>query len=165
MNSWRLKLIKPAATATNTVVILINQTSQLWVLANIYFVLGDTNRMVIKLKDAIVNEASLDFEIDGIATINWSGQCSEVLDFTGSTIEDTVQPTDGDTTNDGSAIAVGDVWLDSDDSHRLYVLTNVTASSEATAYVDEGTDSSSNFIRNRLTTLTVTGTQDPTGFG
>lgn len=132
---------------------------------NIYFVMGDSSRMVMKLKDAVVNEAGIDFEIDGIATINWSGQCAEVIDFTGSTIEDTVQPTDGDTTNDSSAIAVGDVWLDSNDGHRLYVLTNVGASNEAsTSYVNEAITSSSNFIRNRLTTLTVTPTtQDPDG--
>ena len=132
---------------------------------NIYFVMGDSSRMVMKLKDAVVNEAGIDFEIDGIATINWSGQCAEVIDFTGSTIEDTVQPTDGDSTNDASAIAVGDVWLDSNDGHRLYVLTNVGASSEAsTSYVNEAIGSSSNFIRNRLTTLTVTPTtQDPDG--
>ena len=46
---------------------------------NIYFVLGDADRSVYKLKDGVVNEATIDFEIDGIATINWSGQCSEVL--------------------------------------------------------------------------------------
>ena len=126
--------------------------------ANIYFVLGDTNRTVIKLKDAIVNEASLDFEIDGIATINWSGQCSEVLDFTGSVHEDNALPANGDDTIDGTDIAVGDVWLDADGGHRLYVMTNVTSGSEAaTSYVNEKTLDTTNFIRNRLTTLTVDG--------
>lgn len=158
-------VITPAATSTGTVVSFDQSNKSTLGTCNIYFVMGDSSRMVMKLKDAVVNEASLDFEIDGIATIGWSGQCAEVIDFTGSTIEDTVQPTDGDTTNDGTAIAVGDVWLDSNDSHRLYVLTNVTGSSEAsTTYIDEGTDSTSNFIRNRLTTLTVTPTtQDPDG--
>jgi len=126
---------------------------------NIYFVMGDANRTVMKLKDAVVNEAGIDFEIDGIATINWSGQCSEVLDFTGSVIEQNALPTDGDTTIDTSAIAVGDVWLDADDNHRLYVLTNVGAGTEAaTAHpIIEGITDTSNFIRNRLTTLAVDG--------
>jgi len=126
---------------------------------NIYFVMGDANRTVMKLKDAVVNEAGIDFEIDGIATINWSGQCSEVLDFTGSAIEQNALPTDGDTTIDGSAIAVGDVWLDADDNHRLYVLTNVGSGTEAsTAHpIIEGITDTSNFIRNRLTTLAVDG--------
>lgn len=123
---------------------------------NIYFVLGDDNRSVVKLKDSVVNEATIDFDIDGIATINWSGLCSEVLDFTGSTIEDTVQPTDGDTTQDGTAIAIGDVWLDSNDGYRLYVLTNVTDGSEAsTDYRNEDINETDNFIRNRLTQLDI----------
>lgn len=127
--------------------------------ANIYFVMGDANRTVMKLKDAVVNEASIDFEIDGIATIAWSGQCSEVVDFTANTIEAASLPSNGDLAISGSAVAVGDVWLDSDDSHRLYVMTNVTSSSEAsTTYpINEKTSDTSNFIRNRLTTLTVNG--------
>lgn len=129
--------------------------------ANIYFVLGDSSRTVIKLKDAVVNEASIDFEIDGIATINWSGQCSEVLDFTGSTIESDSEPNNGDTTQDGSALAVGDVWLDSNSTpktHRLFVCTNSGSNTEAfTAYVNEAITDSDNFIRNRLTSLTIDG--------
>ena len=89
--------------------------------ANIYFVMGDANRTVMKLKDAVVNEASIDFEIDGIATIAWSGQCSEVVDFTANTIEAATLPSNGDLAISGNAVAVGDVWLDSDDTHRLYV--------------------------------------------
>lgn len=129
--------------------------------ANIYFVLGDSSRTVIKLKDAVVNEASIDFEIDGIATINWSGQCSEVLDFTGSTIESDAEPNNGDTTQDGSALADGDVWLDSNSTpktHRLFVCTNNASGNEAfTAYVNEAITDSDNFIRNRLTSLTIDG--------
>jgi len=134
---------------------------------NLYFVLGEANRKIMKLRDCVVNEASIDFDIDGIAMINWSGFSAEVLDFTGSTIEDTAQPTDGDTTNDSSAIAVGDVWLDSNDGYRLYVLTNVGAGTEAsTTPIYEAITSTSNFIRNRLTILTVVPTtQDPDSDG
>jgi len=133
----------------------------------IYFVLGAANRKVYKMASCVVNEASIDFDIDGLATINWSGFGSEITDVSGSTIEDTVQPTDGDTTNDGTAIAVGDIWLDSNDSYRLYKLTNVTAASEAsTAAVYEDTAATDNFIRNRLTVLTVAPTsQDPDSDG
>lgn len=133
----------------------------------IYFVLGAANRKVYKMASCVVNEASIDFDIDGLATINWSGFGSEITDVSGSTIEDTVQPTDGDTTNDGTAIAVGDIWLDSNDSYRLYKLTNVAAASEAsTAAVYEDTAATDNFIRNRLTVLTVAPTsQDPDSDG
>ena len=146
-------------TAQNRVSFHASNTSELFTLANIYFVLGDANRTVMKLRGAVVNEASVDFEIDGISTINWSGQCSEVLDFSGSTHVDNTLPVHTDTTHDGSTIAVGDVWLDANDSHRLDVLTNVGNGSEAaTPYaVNEGIIDTSNFIRNRLTTLNVDG--------
>lgn len=45
--------------------------------ANIYFVLGACNanatKTIYKVEGAVVNEAGLTFDIDGITTINWSG--------------------------------------------------------------------------------------------
>lgn len=148
-------------TTQNRVSFHASNTSELFGTANIYFVLGDANRTVMKLKGAVVNEASIDFEIDGISTIAWSGQCSEVLDFSGSTHIDSTLPVHSDATLDGDGtIAVGDVWLDADDGHRLYVMTNVSNGNEAaTPYaINEAITDTSNFIRNRLTTLTVDGT-------
>ena len=202
---------------------------------NLYFVLGDANRTVMKLDGCVVGEASLDFDIDGIATIAWSGNCANVVDFTGSTItatsDDVVsnvtvngQVSSGATsialdpghgaavgdllfgtglpstgapitavstntmtvaatsatinddatlikrkpTADGTAVSVGDVFLDSDDSHRLFVFTGsagfVPVSETKTSYVNEAITTTTNFIRNRLTVLTVTPTtQDPDG--
>ena len=124
---------------------------------NLYFVLGDADRSVYKLKDGVVNEATVDFDIDGIATINWSGQCSEVIEFTGSTIESNDEPNNGDTTQDATALAVGDVWLDSNDSYKLYVCTDNTDTSEAfTTRIAEDVTETDNFIRNRLSQLTAT---------
>ena len=42
---------------------------------NIYFSLDDggSNSVVYKCDEAVVNEASIDFDVDGIATIAWSG--------------------------------------------------------------------------------------------
>lgn len=128
--------------------------------ANIYFVLGDANRTVIKLKDAIVNEASIDFEIDGIATINWSGQCSEVLDFSGSVFESNSIPGDTEITRDSGAMKAGDIWLDSNDDYQLYVVTAINSGADAsvTTYVNEQILATDNFIRNRLTQLSINGT-------
>ena len=39
------------------------------------------NPMVYKLSNAAVNEASIDFEVDGIATINWSGFAKTITDM------------------------------------------------------------------------------------
>ena len=90
--------------------------------AEIFFVLGNANKKVYKLTGCVVNEASLDFDIDGIATINWSGMGSEIIDDTATGIP--------------------------------------------VATVTEALTATNNFIRNRLTTLTVIPTtQNPTGDG
>jgi hypothetical protein len=49
---------------------------------NLYFILSDRSagRLIYKLENAVVNEASMDFDIDGIATINWSGMGSIISD-------------------------------------------------------------------------------------
>jgi hypothetical protein len=80
--------------------------------ADIYFVMGGAGsgtKTTYKIEGCVVNEASLDFDIDGIATINWSG--------------------------------FGKI---------------ITEDSEPTATVYEAISSTTNFIRNRLTTLTAT---------
>jgi len=81
----------------------------------IWFVLGATageNEASYSISEAVVNEASIEFDIDGIATIAWSGFGSLISD-------ETTPPT-------------------------------------ATLY--EATTATNNFIRNRLTTLVITGT-------
>ena len=133
---------------------------------NLYFVLGDANRTVMKLDGCVVGEASLDFDIDGIATIAWSGNAANVVDFTGSTHTATSAPAYNATSADGTAAAVGDVFLDSDNSHKLQIITVVPGSGTVTLgnYVNEAITDTTNFIRNRLTVLTVTPTtRDPDG--
>lgn len=82
----------------------------------LFFVLGGSTgdsgkQKVYKISNCCVNEAALDFDIDGITTINWSGM--------GTLIED-----------------------------------NNTTLPSGTP-VNEGTADTSNFIRNRLTSLSV----------
>ena len=135
---------------------------------NLYFVLGDANRTVMKLDGCVVGEASLDFDIDGIATIAWSGNAANVVDFTGSTIEATSAPAVNANTQDGTQIAVGDVFLDSDNGHKLQIVTVKPGSGNVTLgnYVNEAITDTTNFIRNRLTVLTVAPTsQDPDNDG
>jgi hypothetical protein len=86
---------------------------------NIYFVMGGASsgtKTVYKIAGAVVNEASVDFDIDGIATINWSG--------------------------------FGKI---------------ITEATEPTVTVTEAVTSTANFIRNRLTSLSVTAA-DTTNF-
>ena len=59
--------------------------------ANFYFQLGGDGETstVYKLTGCVVNEASVDFDIDGIATINWSGfggMITEVGSFPSATV-------------------------------------------------------------------------------
>jgi hypothetical protein len=90
--------------------------------ANIYFVLGAANstssNTIYKIEGCCVNEAGLDFDIDGIATINWSG-FGKII------------------TEEASA---------------------------PVATITEAVSSTSNFIRNRLTTLSATTLPEDTDF-
>jgi len=73
----------------------------------LYFVFetDTTNPMVYKLSNAIVNECSIDFDIDGIATANWSGFAKEVNDL----------QSEGKVNAGATAplLSTYDVWLDS----------------------------------------------------
>lgn len=141
--------------------------------ADIFFVLGDANRKVYKLKDCVVNEASLDFDIDGIATINWSGMSSEIIDMTTKThttaTSGSVFPPAFDAHRDGGTvdIEIGDVVLDGTDAYRMSVVVDPTDSGTATmtGAIYESTLATDNFIRNRLTQLTVIPTANTTYIG
>jgi len=131
--------------------------------ADIFFILGDANRKVYKLADCVVNEASLDFDIDGIATINWPGMSEEIIDMTTTThttaTSGSVFPSAFDAHRDGGTVDIlaGDVVLNGTDAHRMSVVVDPTSSGTATMTtpVYEATLATDNFIRNRLTQLTV----------
>ena len=125
----------------------------------LYFVFetDTTNPMVYKLTNAIVNECSIDFDIDGIATANWSGFAKEVTDM----------QTAGKVNVGTSAPSISQdlLFLDSGNDYRLSV--PIDASNASPAVHDEfrtaittGVTSTNNFIRNRLTQLEVRG-QNP----
>jgi len=65
------------ADATDLDITFTNSNKTTLGTANIYFVMGGAidggNTTVYKIEGCCVNEASLDFDIDGITTINWSG--------------------------------------------------------------------------------------------
>jgi len=56
-------------------------------IANIYFVLGKTGgtnsgEVTYKISNCCVNEVGVDFDIDGITTLNWSGMGAELIEST-----------------------------------------------------------------------------------
>ena len=116
---------------------------------NLYFVMetSTTKPMVYKLENAAINEASIDFEVDGIATINWSGFAKNIVDMQ-SKGDVFVQP---GTTISGKD--VGDIILDSNSDFKMSI---ATASNAVVTAIDTGVDATTNFIRNRLTQLVCT---------
>ena len=126
---------------------------------NLYYVFSDRSagRLLYKLENAVVNEASIDFDIDGIATVNWSGmagQIKEVQEDTtdANTISAGMYHADNTSPASGSHGA-GAIWIDTNDSDRFYI--NPTAGNNWWAAIDEGSTDTGNFIRNRLTQLTM----------
>ena len=112
---------------------------------DLFFVMetSSASPLVYKIVDAVVNEATINFEVDGIATIEWSGFGKDIKDVTPDTTVATTAPT--------SDLATGDIFLDSDNALKF----NVYSGSAFVETKDEGTTSTSNFIRNRITSLTI----------
>jgi len=88
---------------------------------------ADGDQKIYRIKDCSVNEASIDFDLDGIATVNWSGMGKIVTE------EAALGGQSGTTTIDG---------------------TNYTMS---TSLITEGVENTTGFIRNRLSDLTISG--------
>lgn len=94
---------------------------------NIVFAFEDgTNKQYFRLNKAVVNSASIDFDIEGIATISWSGFSVDIQDLGATEPTNTASP----------AVALSD-----------YAITTGTS----------GTD---NFIRNRISTVTLNRTDN-----
>lgn len=104
-------LVGFTADATDLDITFANSNKSTLGTANIYFSLDDAggNPTIYKCSDAVVNEATVDFDIDGIATIQWSGFAS-----------------------------------------------TLASAAKPTRTVFEGLDATTNYIRNRLTQLTIT---------
>lgn len=111
----------------------------------LYFVMSTdpAKPMVYKINNVAINEASVDFEVDGIATISWSGNGATIVDMQSA----------GEVTSAATAPTVtdGEIWIDSDDGTF-----NLGISSSWVAATNTGTTVTSNFIRNRLTQLSIT---------
>lgn len=143
---------------------------------DLYFVMetSSDNPMIYKLESAAFNEASIDFEVDGIATINWSGFAKQVKDM--------VSSLDGaaagekayvvSATNSGSSATPaqiitaakaltgsraadpdnGSIVFNKGHQNEVYLVTG-TGSSDAVQAIDKAVNATTTFIRNRLTQL------------
>tara|TARA_B100000035_G_scaffold25638_1_gene20117 strand:- start:27414 stop:29102 length:1689 start_codon:yes stop_codon:yes gene_type:complete len=133
---------------------------------NLYFVMetSTANPMVYKLEAAAFNEASIDFEVDGIATINWSGFAAQVRDLTSDSKVST-----GTAARSGTGTA-GHIYLETDNDMKFSIysateaaITAGTTGVSAVDAIDTGTTSTKAFIRNRLTQLLISTTGSGVG--
>jgi len=138
----------------------------------IYFFMNkgkEGGRLLYALEQAVVNEATIDFDVEGIATINWSGFAGQIKEMTvgGDTtlkiegtdrvtnlqVAETFDGTSNVPANDsgGNAFATGDLVIAGAQDDALYIYDG----SGLAKAIDEGTTDTGNFIRNRLTQLTI----------
>jgi hypothetical protein len=116
---------------------------------NLYFVMNTdpAKPMVYKISSAAINEASLDFEVDGIATIAWSGNGATIVDM-----QSAGHVTVGLTASRPAA-AANKIYIATDGSEAVsFAVGETPAWAEA---ITTATVATSNFIRNRLTQLIV----------
>ena len=150
--------------------------------ANLYFELGDASKLCYKLAKVAINEASIDFDIDGVAQINWSGFAESIenvgkdITLTAGTTNDATITAAIATTDVGRRIAgtaaaglKADQYVLSRTSATEFELSATDSVANATvltllgpkATVTEGTTATNNFIRNRLTKCFITVNDDP----
>ena len=118
---------------------------------DLLFSLGeDADSPVYKIEGCCVNEASIDFDIDGIATINWSGMGKIVKELESpEVIRATAAPAAG---------ATGQFWFDTNQpGYPLHVSQSTGVGTNWKREINEGASDTDtgNFIRNRLTSLTM----------
>lgn len=124
----------------------------------IYFMIDtDTNNpLTYRMPESIVNEVSIDFDVEGIAMLNWSGFAKEIQDISGSVNLGTSAPATDATTRDGSTVVVGDIFIDTDTGRSFNIVKDKDQNPcGITQAIDEATTSTKNFIRNRLTSVDI----------
>ena len=154
-------VITPAAQSSAVTLAESNRSAMtaftLWFLIDT----ATSNPLVYRLPEAVVNEASVDFDVDGIATLNWSGFAKEVQDKSGNVFVSATVPAGNSTARtDGGSPVLGDVWIDTDNAlgrafHLLSAIGSGSSACTPTQAIDEATTSTKNFIRNRLTSVNI----------
>ena len=110
---------------------------------NIFFALENTT---FRLNDCQVNQVEVDFSIDGIATLSWSGNANSIDQITADAhIEDPSKSTEVTISGFGEAA----------NTSALY--------SEKYNYVDVTGPSDADYLRNKLSTMTLTHKKNASG--
>lgn len=150
--------------------------------ANLYFELGDANKLCYKLSKIAISEASIDFDIDGVAQINWTGFADTITDISKTVVVNGAMSATASLVVDGTSLVAADderrihgtgmtadVTIDSFTSATAATLSSAQTIADNTiltllgpeATIYEGIDQTNNFIRNRLTKVFITVNDDP----
>ena len=148
------------APGANNSVITIGESNRSALHSFVLYFLIDTdttNPLLYRMPEAIVNEVTVDFDIDGIATLNWSGFAKEIQDRTANVkVNAGTTVTVANAHGTGENLALGDIIIDTNNSRAVHIANTVSGTNAVlTQAIDESTTSTSNFIRNRLTAVDI----------
>ena len=149
-------------TATESTIVFTESNRSAMHSLTIFFLIdtATSNPLLYRLPEAVINEVSIDFDVDGIATLNWTGFAKEVQDNSeklGFSSHATNQPNCTGGRVGGGNLILGDAVINTENSRQFGLVATVGAagSSAVTEAIDEATTSTSNFIRNRLTSVSI----------
>lgn len=135
--------------------------------ADIYFVLGANNvvnaqteaqagnLLAYKIEGCVVNEMSFDFDVEGLATLNWSGFGTIIKEVGIDALSSAP-----------SSSAIGDVWVtpSTDGNSNAPVVKIAKTANHATVYTSETTEAQlideDTFVRNKLSFLSMVDSTD-----
>jgi len=144
----------------NTSVITIQESNRSALHSFVIYFMIDTdtsNPLLYRLPESIINEVTVDFDVDGIATLNWSGFSKEVQDISEKvSLSSRHDATVSGGRKGGGNLVLGDIIVDTGNSRRVSIASNVSSTqATVTQAIDEAITSTQNFIRNRLTAVEI----------
>ena len=144
----------------NTSVITIQESNRSALHSFVIYFMIDTdtsNPLLYRLPESVINEVTVDFDVDGIATLNWSGFSKEVQDISEKvSLSSRHDATVSGGRKGGGNLVLGDIIVDTGNSRRVSIASNVSSTqATVTQAIDEAITSTQNFIRNRLTAVEI----------
>ena len=137
----------------------------------LYFIMnkGSDGRLIYVLENAVCNEVTVDFDVDGLATTNWSGFAGRIKEMNKnadtnvrieSSSEQAIRLSVG-SVEPSSSLESLDLWIDTSDDDSFYIYDDGNGTGPASAAanwyhaIEDNVTETGNFIRNRLTQLTI----------
>jgi len=146
-------------TATESTIVFTESNRSAMHSFTVFFLIdtATSNPLLYRLPEAVINEVSVDFDVDGIATLNWTGFAKEVQDNSEKlSVSSRHDATVSGGRVGGGNLVLGDLVIDTGNSRAVHIASNVgSTQASVTQAIDEATTSTANFIRNRLTSVGI----------